>query len=88
MSFSWRILALEHLTALFLAFIDSDDPVSILVVLLFMRSVRSVKLIAISAFVLSVCAAGGVEVEHNTVFFSSVHDHLNRVPLTNDCLNL
>ena len=91
MSFRWRILALEHLRALCLAFIDSDDPVSILVVLLLMQSVRSGKFIAFSDFFLSVCTASGiVVVEHNTAFLSeeSVHDHLNRVPLTNDCLNL
>ena len=59
--------------------------------LLFIRSVRSGKLIDFSAFVLSVCTAGGVVVvEYNTVLLSeeSVHDHLNRVPLTNDCFHL
>ena len=56
-----------------------------------MPSVRSGKLKAFSPFFLSVCTAGGVVVvEHNTAFLSEefVHDHLNRVPLTNDCLNL
>ena len=56
-----------------------------------MPSVRPGKLIAFSPFFLNVCTDGGVVVvEHNTAFFlseESVHDHLNRVPLTNDCLN-
>ena len=46
--------------------------------------------LAFSAFGLSGCTGGGVVVEHNTAFLSeeSVHDHLNRVPLTNDYLNV
>ena len=47
--------------------------------------------LAFSAFVLSGCIGGDVVVEHNTAFFlseESIHDHLSRVPLTNDYLNV